>query len=552
MTFFKKFIPVAIIIATLMSLSIPASAANIDLAQTNAVSEQSLLAADFDVTGTTLSASSALPSSYSSRALGYATAVRTQIYNTCWAYGSLATLESIMLKDGYSVSHFAPMHMNHWGTLRADGTGWDRDATSGGYSYISLGYLTSWQGPRLESAYPEKTSLSSFSTYDATASKQVAVNGIIYLDTDDLSTIKTAVYEYGAVVGNYHVDNNKYNGETYAYYCDTQGLATSQLNGHCISIVGWDDNFSKENFNLDARPSSNGAWLCKNSWGSYWGDDGYYWISYEDEYLFDKRFGYSYTFTDYEPYDSLKTLYQNEIDGATYEFSYTSGYNPVTYINVFDTDDTFSLIEKVNFESTAQGASYTIYSIPVGSNGVPLKQESRWTKIASGTLEYKGYHSIDTDDFVVTDDQFAIGVQISKKNGSGNSIGVDEWLTTGNEYIFTPQSDYGMSYIKIGSLYFMDVMDFYYDYCGEDEIGGTFVIKAVGATRIVQGDADLDGTLTIMDATCIQRYLAQLSTLTSEQLSFADYDKDEIVSILDATLIQFALAGTSSEFVDFE
>ena len=37
--------------------------------------------------------------------------------------------------------------------------------------------------------------------------------------------------------------------------------------GHCVCCVGYDN----------ARQ----AWLCKNSWGTGWGEDGFFWIGYE-------------------------------------------------------------------------------------------------------------------------------------------------------------------------------------------------------------------------------------------------------------------------------
>lgn len=548
MKFFRRFVPVILTIVLALSISLGTSAAQIDSAPVSAQYEGSVLAADFDVSGTTLEPDTTLPSSYSAKDLGYTLGVRTQIYNTCWAYGSSSTLESTMLKDGYSVLHFAPMHMNYWGTLRADGTGWSRSYTNGGYSYISLGYFTSWQGPRLESDFPEITSYENYPVYDLSAPKQVAVGDIIYLDTGDIDTVKTAVYEYGAVVGNYHVDDNYFNMDTASYYCNIQGLATSQMNGHCISIVGWDDNYSKDNFNEIAKPQNDGAWLCKNSWGSHWGNNGYYWISYEDEYLFSTKFGHSYAFVDYDLYDDTKTLYQNEIDGATYKFDYIDNMNTLTYINVFDKDNSHNLIEKVNFETESEGATYTIYNIPVDSTGTPSNDKAQWTQIGAGTVEYKGYHSVDTEDFTVDTDKFAVGVSLTKANGSENAIGVCEWLSTGGVNIFTPQSERGMSYFHYNRTQLMDVMDFYKDYCN-DEIGGTFVIKAVGSTQDVLGDADLDGELSIIDATHIQRYLAQLTTFNDKQLLLSDVDCDGVVSIIDATRIQLSLANL--EFTDF-
>ena len=59
----------------------------------------------------------------------------------------------------------------------------------------------------------------------------------------------------------------------------------SDVASHTASIIGWDDNFDKNNFNClpeKNRPKANGAYLALNSWGNDWGDNGTFWISYED------------------------------------------------------------------------------------------------------------------------------------------------------------------------------------------------------------------------------------------------------------------------------
>ena len=49
---------------------------------------------------------------------------------------------------------------------------------------------------------------------------------------------------------------------------------------HAVTIVGWDDNYSKDNFLI--TPPGDGAWIVKNSWVSEWGDNGYMYVSYYD------------------------------------------------------------------------------------------------------------------------------------------------------------------------------------------------------------------------------------------------------------------------------
>ena len=69
-----------------------------------------------------------------------------------------------------------------------------------------------------------------------------------------------------------------YNPYTYAYsYPGSAGV------NHAITLIGWDDNYSRENFNSASNVTSNGAWIARNSWGDDWGEAGYFYISYENK-----------------------------------------------------------------------------------------------------------------------------------------------------------------------------------------------------------------------------------------------------------------------------
>ena len=115
---------------------------------------------------------------------------------------------------------------------------------------------------------------------------------------------------------------NKGHGVTITYYSEkddvygtTGDIYTRYVdepipNDHMVCIVGWDDDFSKSNFNEGHQPTKDGAWICKNSWGSETDvtqDDlgnminrsdygtidadgrhtGYFYLSYEDKTITD-------------------------------------------------------------------------------------------------------------------------------------------------------------------------------------------------------------------------------------------------------------------------
>lgn len=77
--------------------------------------------------------------------------------------------------------------------------------------------------------------------------------------------IKRAIKEYGAVsVGIHFNEKDYYNEVTYGYMTNGSPSYTN----HAVTIVGWDDSYSKDNFKESCKPNDNGAWIVRNSWGA--------------------------------------------------------------------------------------------------------------------------------------------------------------------------------------------------------------------------------------------------------------------------------------------
>lgn len=433
-----------------------------------------------------------LPSYYSSYNAGLTLEIRQQHQNTCWAFGALSSFETLLINNGESdVEIFAPQHANYWGIQRADGTGWQRGFEDAGYSFIPLGYLTSWAGPLKEADFPEDSAQEDYDNLSVTP--QYGLTQAVYFNSDtDRDAIKELIFTYGSVVASFNADTD-YLTDNKAFYCGDSSLTIGQLQGHCVSVVGWDDSYSKDNFadSLSGTPSQDGAWLIKNSWGTWMSDlKGYFWISYEDAWMFDEIFGPSYALTGYEHLCEDVKLYQNEIDGATYEFSYLSSSNSktVTYMNAFDFTQNDRNLDKVVFESTALGCDYKVYYIPFDGDK-PSADTAVWEELYTGVIDYTGYICVDVEDTMLPKGKGAIGVEISntrvnQENPTAavmNTIGVCEWLETGKGLIFLPQAEHGLSYymdMNRVSSDVTDVMDLYEEKLADD-IGGTFVIKAI-------------------------------------------------------------------------
>lgn len=486
-----------------------------------------------------------LPSSYSSKDMGYVTPAKSQIGNNCWAFAALATFESSLLHEGYENVDMSFDHINLWAVTRSNDKGWLRSFSDSGYSSSALGYLTSWQGSVLKSDLPD------FNMYDYSYGDQAPTDlaryGINAAQTfygkDNPGEIKRAIYNHGGVYTCYSNAGSCFGNGLTTYYMPIS--YSGSYAGHAIEIVGWDDNFDKNEFGSSSNgaiPNNNGAWLAKNSWGNNNSLDGFFWISYEDKDLFNSRYGRSFTVTRFEEIDDSKKLLQNEIYGATYEFDYAWSDN-VTFINHFDFTNEFFTVDKVVFETESKGASYTVYFIPDSGNA-PDEDRNHWIELSSGILPYNGYICDDIEDFEIPDSSGSIAVELDTSSLDKNAtFGVDEWLTDkNNQYVFLNESQPGQSYISFDGET-TDLLD-WYKTNQNDEIGGTFVLKAImkKTDDLLMGDVNLDGKVNINDATEVQKYLAHMIALSGKDVRAADFHSDGKVDINDATEIQRYIA----------
>lgn len=538
--FMKKIISVSIILLIFtvpLLFPVTARAAQITAYGAGTVREASADKAVID--------DSALPSSYSSLDLGYCSTVKNQTGSICWAYAAVSSFESLLLKNKLFSLDLSPDHIDLWGTVRDDANGWQRTAGEPGYTYIPIGYLTSRSGPV---KYGDNR-------------VEHSVNALEYLGKNDRNDAKRIIMESGAVTVNYNSIATAYSKDNCSF-CLTDEIGV--ITGHTVSIVGWDDCYSRENFTGNYHPAGDGAWLCKNSWGNNNSLGGYFWISYEDYYLFnDEIFGPSYGIREIQSIGENDSLYQNEEYGATYEFNYIDS-DRITYYNVFDFSQKGNILDKVIFESTSPGADYTLYYVPVDSQGVPVADKSRRTKLGEGTVDYRGYICCDVDDVILSQTKGAIAVELDTAQVNAdkeaeskipNGVGVSEWLQSREtgQMIFKQPCRYGDSFVEYENpnteareIY--DVRDYYIKQLN-DNIGGTLVIKAATngtfSTK-TPGDVDFSGEADINDVTLIQKYIVRsVTNFDDDRLTNADFNGDGAIDINDATALQRFIAKVS-------
>ena len=239
---------------------------------------------------------------YNSVDYGYITPVRNQgAYGTCWSFSTINAIESSIIKQGVTSNGYTQNRSLDLSESQVVHSYWNSDIhnsalglntydkmynisgkdiyTVGGNTTLEAFSMSRWYGPTKE-AYMPYGSITSATTSQLTSSANFALmKNAYFFNASSIDAIKEAIVNSGAVTASYH-SSTTYLSSSYAHY-SPNGESTN----HAVSIVGWDDNYAITNFNSSYRPSTKGAWIVKNSWGTSWGNSGYFYISYYDTTL---------------------------------------------------------------------------------------------------------------------------------------------------------------------------------------------------------------------------------------------------------------------------
>ena len=128
-----------------------------------------------------------------------------------------------------------------------------------------------------------------FSSTTKTWPEDLAYDSAAYMEDAvfseyDEDRVKLLLSEYKSVSAMMYWNLQNYTVNTAAYYQAVPKLSSNgkQMVNHAVTIVGWDDNYKKENFIDGPKPSRNGAWIVKNSYGTGFGDKGYFYMAYDN------------------------------------------------------------------------------------------------------------------------------------------------------------------------------------------------------------------------------------------------------------------------------
>lgn len=387
-----------------------------------------------------------IPSKYDLRDFNYVTPVKDQGSNgNCWAFASIASLESCILKATGNVYDLSESNMKNLMALFSD-YGWDMDPNKGGYDKMGYGYLVSWLGPINESddEYNIGTVVS------PVLDSMFHVQNVLFLQRNsytDNDAIKRAILEYGAVATSIHWGGS-YNGNV--YYSGNEGA------NHAVTIVGWDDNYSRNKFATTAP--GDGAWIIKNSWGTNSVFNGYYYVSYYDTICakpgaLEKNF--VFVFNDSIKYDKN---YQYDIAGKTdYLFNF---YNNVLYKNRFvATDDEYLTAVSTYFNKE------TSWELSIYVNG-ELKH------IQAGSSP-NSYSTIELTQFIplAVEDVFEIVFNITVDGDAG--VPISEAVSLNKELY-----SQGVSFISYDGKKWSDLYDFSVSYPSHTYSSQVACIKA--------------------------------------------------------------------------
>lgn len=322
----------------------------------------------------------------------------------CWAFSTIKSMETNKaIKTGKNeLDNFSERHMDYaCSKTFKDGInkkGFNREVGRGGLPISALAYLSNGSGavnekdmpfennevkiPLAEIDKPIDTIVTDYTIFPSIIKQYehdsygntIKVinrdsNGNILSDENVeqiRNLVKKHIVENGAVTtmtagskAKYYENGSIWNSKN--YNCNNENV----IRDHAVTIVGWDDNYSKDNFIEGHKPSKDGAYLVLNSYGNDKFDNGYLYISYEDLIIENEMYGISNTSkVDYDQ------IYQYDYYGGIYKLG-TRNSNKGSIATIYKRNSN----EKEQLNSVGVGlAQYSTVEIYVNPTLPPCPQ----------------------------------------------------------------------------------------------------------------------------------------------------------------------------------
>ncbi|MBO4493053.1 MAG: hypothetical protein J5724_01560 [Ruminococcus sp.] len=358
------------------------------------------------------------PSAFDMRSVYGSTTVKDQgSYGTCWAHASIESAESGMIASVPDID-LSELHTAYYSYYGEDQIMIGKKKTGaildeGGTTRIVTNLWSQWIGPVNESRlkYTDTDFFDSeFDTIRLKYASDYHMKNAYNFDFNDEKTnfdeVNSAVKDYiynGKAVAVSYMSNKTTNW--WGTYNSSNCNRKPRFANHAVTIVGWDDSFPAAHFKI--IPEGDGAWLCKNSWGTDDGDNGYIWISYYDASLCD------FAVFELENTDEHDLIFQNDSyipiqTLSAYDLPEENG--PSYMANVFNATGV-SQISAVGIYCYNAGTDYDV-TVYTGLSDANDPTSGTPSKVTSGRFDMTGYLTVDLDEPVMLADTSPFSVVV--------------------------------------------------------------------------------------------------------------------------------------------